>query len=139
MFEAPECVGEFGVDEQGVHGPPVNRRRGCWASTIGKFRPRFPDRNHCGPARCGGLVPHLFSHRAAVKLYKREQVEVSGLNGAGWWGCVFNTSIYPQWACLTPLAHDIIDSMQQLARYRVHFIARSFSARAARAAAAPAA
>jgi hypothetical protein len=39
----------------------------------------------------------------------------------------------------TPVAHVIIDSMQQLARYRVVFIARSFSARAARAAAAPAA
>src|SRR5665213_612669 len=73
MFEAPECVGEFGVDEQGVHGPPVKRRRGCWASTIGRFRPRFPDGKRCGPARCGGLVPYLFSHRAAVKLYKSEQ------------------------------------------------------------------
>jgi hypothetical protein len=39
----------------------------------------------------------------------------------------------------TALAHVIINSMQHLARYRGLFIARSFSARAARAAAAPAA
>src|ERR1017187_10377148 len=73
MFEAPECFREFGVDEQGIHGQPLGRKRGCWASTIGRFRPRFPDGNRCGPARCGGLVRHLFSHRAAGKLYKRDQ------------------------------------------------------------------
>src|ERR1035438_5958272 len=98
-------------------------------------------RGAAGRARSGGSGRVSLMETAAAPLgaadwsgiYFRTLLPASCIKGINLPG----SSLHLPRSRPTVLAHVIIDSMQQLARYRVVFIARSFSARAARAAAAP--